>query len=334
MTATPLMIRGLERAGFENIAYGTALVGFNWMGFVFEFFCLGLFLDLLIFIYKGLRRISKKKVAVSGRRFFAVVTLLSFSICLYGSYEASHIRRHDITIATNKLPGEAKSLTIVQISDVHLGLLTGRERLEDIIKKIKRINPDLLVCTGDLLDSQGDGLTELAALLRKVSPRLGKFAVTGNHEMYTGIEKSKKFLDDAGFTVLDGRIASPEGVITLAGVGDRGDRDLPGQPDDETKILQETDPGAFVIFLKHRPIVKKESIGHFDLQFSGHTHQGQLFPFNFITRMKFPVPTGKLIKLARGHLYVSRGTGTWGPPIRILAPPEITVFTLMAVENF
>jgi predicted MPP superfamily phosphohydrolase len=180
------------------------------------------------------------------------------------------------------------------------------------------------------VDGRGNDLSEAAAQLREIRPRYGKFAVTGNHEFYAGIDEAIDFTVKAGFTTLRGGVATVASVVDLVGVDDPGRHGLgfQGYPFDR-EVLARASGGRFTIFLKHQPLVEKESAGAFDLQLSGHTHKGQIFPFSLITRLVFPFHAGSY-RLADGALlHVNRGTGTWGPPVRFLSPPEITVIDLM-----
>ncbi|MGZ6222845.1 MAG: metallophosphoesterase, partial [Syntrophales bacterium] len=186
------------------------------------------------------------------------------------------------------------------------------------------------VSTGDLVDGQIDTLTEQAMLLRDVQPRYGKFAITGNHEFYAGLDQALDFTRAAGFAVLREEAIAVAGVINIAGVDDPT-VDALGLPQEisETKLLSGLSHRNFTVLLKHRPVVDKDSVGHFDLQLSGHTHNGQIFPFNLVVRRFYQLITGYFNLPNDAHLYVSRGTGTWGPPIRFLSPPEITVIDLI-----
>jgi predicted MPP superfamily phosphohydrolase len=160
---------------------------------------------------------------------------------------------------------------------------------------------------------------------------LGAYAVTGNHEYYAGLEHSLRFLRNAGFTVLRGEAARAGGII-LVGVDDPTAMSS-GQSTilDTGKALASVSANNFVVLLKHQPVVDSDT--KFDLQLSGHTHGGQIFPFVYLTRLRYRVHTG-LTELADGRLlYVSRGVGTWGPPIRLFAPPEITLITIAGANK-
>jgi predicted MPP superfamily phosphohydrolase len=169
-------------------------------------------------------------------------------------------------------------------------------------------------------------------MLAGISPQYGMYAVLGNHEYYAGLQNSLDFLRRAGFRVLRKEQAKIAECLTIAGVDDpTGARWGDAGGSDEKGLLASPIQHRFTILLKHRPAVHPESRGRFDLQLSGHVHKGQIFPFNLLTWFFFPVSAG-LNQLDDGsRLYVSRGTGTWGPPIRFLAPPEITVIDLMPV---
>ncbi|MEK6776566.1 MAG: hypothetical protein AABY87_06780 [bacterium] len=172
-----------------------------------------------------------------------------------------------------------------------------------------------------------DGLSELMAGIR---PRYGKFAVMGNHEYYAGIGQTLDFTRKAGFTMLRDEGVSAGCGISIAGVDDPAGRRY-GLKDQvsEKALLQGLPHGPFTLLLKHRPVVDQGSVGLFDLQLSGHVHKGQIFPFNLIAWFYYPLRAGESVLGNGSHLYVSRGSGTWGPPIRFLAPPEITVIELV-----
>jgi predicted MPP superfamily phosphohydrolase len=222
---------------------------------------------------------------------------------------------------------------IVQISDVHLGLIVRQNRLAKILKRVNAAHPDLLVSTGDLVDGQLNELEGLAEQIRQVRAPLGKYAVSGNHEFYAGIGTALKFTQAAGFTVLRGRGLTVSGVLNLAGVDDpAGSRFGTGRTVSEKALLTDLPRSAFTVLLKHRPMPDDESIGLFDLQLSGHTHKGQIFPFTILIDLMYPKSAGLLELDAGARLYVSRGSGTWGPPIRFLSAPEVTVIDLISAE--
>jgi len=207
---------------------------------------------------------------------------------------------------------------------VHLGLIVRESRLEKILAKVQEAEPDLIVSTGDLVDGQLNNLTELGKMLEQVNPPFGKIAVTGNHEFYAGLPDSLDFTNKAGFMILRNETINVKG-IAFVGVDDQVSERFGEKPEEnEFDLLRRQRRSMFTVLLKHRPVVDQKSVGLFDIQLSGHTHKGQIFPFNFFTWYSFRYPNGMNI-LESGYLYISNGTGTWGPPVRFIAPPEVTI---------
>jgi predicted MPP superfamily phosphohydrolase len=268
----------------------------------------------------------------SSRISFFIPFILSILIAIYSSFEAKNIKIERVTIRSPKIPESAGKLRIVQISDVHLGLIVRKERLKRILKEVKAAEPDLLVSTGDLVDGQINGLPGLAELLREINPRYGKFAITGNHEFYAGLKQAMDFTEKAGFTILRGEGLTIAGLFNIAGVDDPAGKNYgPFGEVEEKELLSGLPTGKFTLFLKHRPLLDRNAIGLFDLQLSGHTHKGQIFPLSLITRLFYPADSGYLALQNNSHLYVSRGSGTWGPPIRFLSPPEVTMIEILPI---
>jgi len=335
LVATPVAVRLLDRQGAFLFARGVAYLGYTWMGLVFLLFCLSLCVDLYNLAMRLVAVLTGSPIAsllLTGKKAFLTLLLLGLALALWAMAEAWRIRLEHLEINTARLPSHLNQLKVAQISDLHLGLMVGEQRLERVFSLIREANPDLLVCTGDLVDAQMDHLNHLASLLDEVKPPLGKFAVLGNHEFYAGIDLSEQFLRLAGFTLLRGTRDLPGGLVAIVGVDDpaalyRQSGSL--SPDEqEAEALAAPRRRPFTLLLKHRPSVRPESFGQYDLQLSGHTHKGQMFPFTLITRLWFPRQDG-LYRLEGGSLlYVSRGTGTWGPPMRFLAPPEVTLITV------
>jgi len=235
-----------------------------------------------------------------------------------------------VIIKTPKIPAEVGTLTIALISDVHLGLIVREERLKRILSVVASAEPDILVSTGDLVDGQINNLTGLANILETIDPKYGKFAVTGNHEFYAGLDETLHFTEKAGFTVLRGEARTVAGVINIAGVDDQtGAYSGLSKTVSEKALLSKLPRDKFTLLLKHGPMVDENALGLFDLQLSGHTHNGQIFPFSLISRFFFPINAGLVHLSHNSDIYVSRGSGTWGPPIRFLSPPEITVIKLI-----
>jgi len=337
MVFAPVIVRITERYGLELFVRILSLIGYTWMGFAFLFFSCSLLLDIYrLLIHTGglIFQTSFPSLAPSPRIAFVIPFVLTAAITLYGYFEALSIRTERIVIESPKIPEQVGKITIVQISDIHLGLIVGRGRLKRILREVKRAEPDILVSTGDLVDGQSDNLRGLAELLKTVTPPYGKFAVTGNHEFFAGLEQALQFTEEAGFKVLRGEALNVASILNIAGVDDpTGRRFSLYKGVSEKTLLSELPQEQFTILLKHIPIVDDSANGLFDLQLSGHTHKGQIFPFNLLTRLFYSVDSGLVRVSHNSHLYVSRGSGTWGPPIRFLAPPEVTVIELVPKDT-
>ena len=333
MVAAPFLGR-LLRDG-SALFNAAEFVTFVWMGIAFYLFMLNLGVDLYNLAAAIARWVAPAggPPALGGPRLFWAIAAAAALIVSWAAIEAWNVRLRRIVVPTAKLAPGTPPLRIVQVSDIHLGLLVGRRRLEPILERVREARPDLLVATGDMLDAVGDHLEPLAAMWRDITPRLGKFAVTGNHEYYTGIPGAVAFLEGAGFRVLRDEAAVLPGLATVIGKEYRAPRGLPGSPERPRRLsdlMLDRDPALFTLLLNHLPTGFEEEAAPLgvDLQLSGHTHDGQLFPFRWLVRLSFRHLAG-LHRQGGSLLYVSRGTGTWGPPLRFLAPPEVTVFELV-----
>ncbi|NPU83190.1 MAG: metallophosphoesterase [Syntrophaceae bacterium] len=330
MVLIPIAVHFLERIGQERAACLAAWSGYLWMGALFFAFCLFLTID----VWNGAVRIGAAATGADGSAWRigarpAALLALGGAVLLsgYSAWEATRFRTERITLASARI---STPVRIVQISDVHVGFIIDTDCIGRIVAAVEAERPDLVVSTGDLVDGQIDSLAGPMQRLRDLKPRLGKYAVTGNHEYYAGLEQALAFTEGAGFTVLRGEGRAAGGVLNLAGVDDATGIQAGLAPAvDERAILSGLDNRLFTILLRHRPDVRSETAGLFDLQLSGHTHKGQIFPFSLLVRMVFPHLAGDYRLTGGGLLHVSRGTGTWGPPMRFLAPPEITVIDLV-----
>jgi predicted MPP superfamily phosphohydrolase len=332
MVVAPVLVRITERHGFEEPARILAYIGYCWMGFLFLFFSASLAIDIYrLLLYAAGLALHRDLSAFSpsARNIFLMAFSSALCISVYGYFEALNLRTERIVVKSSKIPAGIGRIRVVQVSDVHLGLIVRSDRLRRIVREIRVADPDILVSTGDLVDGQIDGLAMLVDALHDIKPKYGKFAVTGNHEYYAGIDQALDFTRKAGFIVLGGESAETAG-ITIAGVNDPTGYQIGiDKKMDEKELLSKHSTEQFTLFLKHRPVIEKKSIGLFDLQLSGHIHKGQLFPFSLVTRFFYPLGTGFTRLPDNAEIYVSRGTGTWGPPIRFMAPPEVTVIDLI-----
>ncbi|MEN6437665.1 MAG: metallophosphoesterase [Syntrophobacter sp.] len=322
----PVGARLLERADHHVLARISAFAGYSWMGFIFYAFWFFLLLGAAELIFKLANVVAGSSLpTVTGRMAVLGVLAASLAVNIHGYFEAGNLRVERFSIPTAKLPPGVDRVRIAQISDIHLGLLTGAERVEAILAKVKTESPDILVCTGDLVDGDMNRIDNLPAVFATMKPRLGKYAVTGNHEIYAGLAEAIQAERSYGFKVLRGEITNVGNILNVAGVDDPA----AGMAVDEKTLLGAAQNGLFTLLLKHRPEVDRDCLGLFDLQLSGHTHYGQIYPFRYIAQRVYPFQNGPYFLEKGTVLYTSRGSGTWGPPIRVLAPPEVTIIDIV-----
>jgi len=294
-----------------------------WMLFVlFTFFFL-----LLIGFVKKMTDLPLSSGAVLSVSFFLSLLLLGMGI-----KQANTVQTTVIKVPTSKLPQGCERLRIVQLTDLHLGPFVGLPLLAQILRKVRDVDPDIVVVTGDLADGRLTGRKREIGMLRRIRPRYGMYAVPGNHDYYDDIDEAVFFMESGGMKVLRTEAVEAGGII-IAGADDK-DHLIKQQWNlsrSETMVLshEKEQREKFLLLLRHRPIVEKGTEGHFDLQLSGHTHGGQLFPL-LSSRHRIPGYARGLKKLkCGGFLYVSNGAGFVGPPVRLLAPPEIAVIDLV-----
>jgi len=338
MTIIPLLVHGSEQFGMKRTALLIAWPGYLWMGFLFIFTSTQLFTNAILFCYQlVIRQLCRRKPKfTSSLNACRLALFIAVVASVYAFIEAGQIRSEHVVISSSKLPSTISRIRIVQVSDLHIGLLLREDRLKRILEKIREAGPDILVSTGDLVDGKLNrdfGISELdplAALLASVPAPSGKFAVIGNHEVYAGLPQAVAFSRAAGFKMLRNQSVQLTNGITISGVDDRAvnPKSL-ADPVVETALLNSVSHNSFHLLLKHRPEILPESDGRFDLQLSGHVHGGQIFPFNFLVRLKHPIPCGTTTTKAGSLIYVSRGAGTWGPPMRLFAPPEVTIIDIV-----
>ncbi len=322
MTLSPLILWQIAKQNWHSVTIALSWLTYLWMGFLFLFFCIAMVFDFgyVVATILGFRWPLNEALML---RTAGSLALLAAG---YGFIEAGRLPVEQIRITTPKLPPSVGRVTIAQISDLHLGAIRRGEFLDRIMVRLQELKPDIVVATGDILDGQGNDIDDLATRFLGYRPPKGAYAIIGNHEYYAGLEHSLRFLNEGGFTVLRGESETAGGIV-LVGVDDPSLGAQAREPSVETrKALSSSQQSAFIVLLKHQPMVDGDI--PFDLQLSGHTHGGQIFPFGYITRFTYHVNTG-LTQLADWRrLYLSRGAGTWGPPIRVLAPPEITLITI------
>jgi len=242
----------------------------------------------------------------------------------YLNAAAPRLKKLEIRLDDKKLPPEGIRLAVA--SDIHLGVLIGNSRLERLVDEINRMSPDAILLAGDILDEDLAPVIEqnLGETLKGLSARYGVYAVTGNHEYIGGVDEAVGYLEDHGIHMLRDSLALVGGLFYVAGREDRSIAAFKGERrKDLGEILAHVDRKRPIVLLDHQPFHLEEAERNgVDLQISGHTHHGQLWPFNLITSAIYELSYGYK-KKGNTHILVSSGFGTWGPPVRVGTIPEI-----------
>ncbi|MFI8999661.1 metallophosphoesterase [Streptomyces sp. NPDC053541] len=243
----------------------------------------------------------------------------------YGVLRGPRVKR--VTVPLAKLPRAAHGYRIAVVSDIHLGPILGRAHTQRIVDTINATQPDLVAVVGDLVDGSVADLGPAAEPLAGLRSRDGAFFVTGNHEYFSGADAWVDHVRELGLRPLRNARVEIGAGFDLAGVDDvAGERE--GQGPDFARALGDRDRARTAVLLAHQPIVIDDAVRHgVDLQLSGHTHGGQLWPGNLVAELANPTVAG-LERYGDTQLYVSRGAGAWGPPVRVGAPSDITVVEL------
>jgi predicted MPP superfamily phosphohydrolase len=241
------------------------------------------------------------------------------------------VRIEKVLVRLRKFPAKLGGFKVVQITDLHIGPTLGKTWLEDVVARVNAQDPDIVAITGDLVDGSVADLSEHTAPLAKLRAKHGVFFVTGNHEYYSGADEWIAHLRTMGIQVLRNQhvtIGEGDDVFHLAGVDDFASGRWPGHGPDLAGALAGRDESRAVVLLAHQPKqifeAVKQGVG---LQISGHTHGGQIYPWGYMVKLDQPYLAG-LDRRGDTQIYTSRGTGYWGPPMRVLVPSEISVIEL------
>jgi predicted MPP superfamily phosphohydrolase len=316
-----------------------------WLGFAFQTFFLLVAIDLI----RGLAWLARALLgmgpvfpdpgqALEVWRVAAIsvvaITALATVFAIWWGLTRLAIRRIEIPI--NGLPKVLDGFTIAHLSDLHLDLVHGRAWLAEVVRKTNALGPDLIAITGDLAEGSVSQFGGEVEPLRDLSAPKGSFFVTGNHEYFHDLPGWLELLEEMGIRVLRNEripIGGDGAGFDLAGVDDHdGGRIAPDHGPDLVKALQGRDPSRPVVLMAHQPRIMREAArANVDLVLSGHTHGGQIWPFSYLVYLQQPYVRG-LRELNGTRLYLSSGTGFWGPPMRLGTTAEIALITLRSAE--
>ncbi|HTP79363.1 MAG TPA: metallophosphoesterase [Bacteroidota bacterium] len=255
-----------------------------------------------------------------------ILGALVLVVVVAGHLNASNPRIRKLDISIPKNSRALKSLNIVAASDIHLGTIIGRRKLDRIVSQINSLSPDLVLLPGDIFDEDIGPVIKknLGEMLRSIRSKYGVIAVTGNHEYIGGVEPACSYMTAHGILVLRDAVTTIGDSVLVVG---REDRSISGFAGKKRKSLDEilagVDKSYPIILMDHQPFTLDEAVANgVDFQISGHTHHGQIWPFGYIARKIYEVSWGYK-KKGSTHIYVSCGVGTWGPPVRTGNRPEI-----------
>jgi uncharacterized protein len=330
----------LGRATAIPGARAVSFAAFTWMGVAF-------LLIVAVFLGDVVRWIVSAAAAFTGtavidherRRLLArgLAGAASASATVLGAISVrsatSEVQVHEVNVALGRLPRTLSGLTLVQLTDMHIGSTVAKDFAATVVEKTNALRPDAVVITGDLVDGSVLALREQVAPLARLRARFGVYFVTGNHEYYSGVDQWIREIERLGIRVLRNErvtIGDQGGSIDLAGVDDPGgDGFGPQRGPDYAKAFRDLDPEREIVLLAHRPRqVIEAAKANVGLHLAGHTHGGQIWPWGYLVRLTEPYVQGLHRHTERTQIYVSPGTGHWGPPMRLFTPAEITKVVL------
>jgi hypothetical protein len=317
--------RILVHFGFPRTGNLVQALGAAWMGALF----LTLACFLLADLATGFGRLLPSHLSTLRLGALAAAGLLSV-VALVQGLRAPVVS--EVGVHLLGLPPSMDGTVVVQLSDLHLGGILGRAWLERRVAQVQALHPDLIAVTGDLVDGDVEEVESLLPSLQKLRAPLGVWAVTGNHEFYAGADRCVALMERAGFTVLRDRAQEAAPGLVLAGVDDLTARRQFRLDGDPVTRAMEGRPQGVTIFLCHSPLqTERASVLGANIMLSGHTHAGQLWPFGYLVRLAYPRIEGRY-DMSGMTLMVCRGTGTWGPPMRLFRPSEILRITLLTAR--
>ena len=326
---TFVLARFMERAypcGFTGVI---TWIGSFWLAFMLYFILIAVFIDFarminhFFHIFPQLFYVDYPKTKlITLLSSIALVTV----IVVVGFINARMPLIRKLDMHVGKVVKGDKALTIVMASDIHLGTIIAKRKANRLVATINDLHPDIVLFAGDVVDEDLAPVIKnnLGANLMQIKSKLGVYAITGNHEYIGGVEPAVKYLTEHGLTMLRDTAILIDQRFYLVGREDRDRSRFTGKQRKElSELMQQVDTSRPVILLDHQPFNLERSVEQgVDLQLSGHTHHGQMWPFNYITTAMYEISCGyKLI--GKTHFYVSTGFGTWGPPVRLGNRPEI-----------
>lgn len=324
-----LLGRILEGLWFSKLNQALIWIGSFWLGAMVYFLLIVLFLDLLRLINHWFPLfpafITSNYIRTKEVTGLVAVVVVAITV-IAGYINALNPRIRTLNLDIPKNANGPKAVNLVVVSDIHLGTIVGRSRLSRIVDGVNKLHADLVILPGDIVDEDlGPVIRQnLGETLKNIKSVFGVIAITGNHEYIGGVEKACKYLSEHNILVLRDSVVKINDDFYIVGREDRSKKGFTGisrKPLEE--LMAQVDKNYPVILLDHQPInLAQAVVNGADLQISGHTHRGQIWPLSYITDLIYEVSYGYK-KKGNTQFYVSSGAGTWGPPLRIGTSPEI-----------
>lgn len=303
-----------------NITKGLNVIGSLYLGL---FFYLAIFFTISYLVTKILR-LNKINLYIPS---LFIVLLLFF----FGIYSANNTKFRNYDIQLDTRLSNSDSIKIAMISDIHLGYVFDKKHLSQMVSELNKINADVIIIAGDLIDSDLDPVIEedMIPLLKELKSTYGTYIALGNHDCYTeNISKLTKLLEDNKVTVLNDEYTLINNDFYIIGRIDEAITDYGGSRKSLADIIKNTNDSKPKIVIEHVPDSIDEAIlNNINLMLSGHTHNGQVFPLNLVISLLYKLSYG-YEKFNNTHVVVSSGYGTWGPPVRLGKASEISIITL------
>lgn len=331
--------RVLERFYPSVLTDWLVKLGSVWLGAMLYFTLFFIAIDLLRLIGYSATQIFKTanfSSVLLGGKSLLFVSISVFSLLVYGYVNALHPRVSRVEVKTSKYLNPQGRLVLAVASDIHLGTVISNGRLSRLVSLINNYNPDAVLLAGDIFDEDIGPVIKrnMGNLIAEIQSKHGVFAVTGNHEYIGGANPAVDYLTRHGVQVLRDSSVLVNNSFWIIGREDRQAKYMANYTRKGiAQLIERVDSSKFLVLLDHQPYNLFEAYENsIDLQLSGHTHHGQLWPFNYITGAIFEVSSG--YRFINGtHFYVSPGFGTWGPPMRIGNRPEIAIIEITSVVN-
>lgn len=312
----------------QSIQNKIQLIGYYWLAFLMYFIMFTIIIDILQFIINKIRKSRNVNLKETGNSYFYILAVfLAIILILYGSIHAQSTKVNHYSVNINKNAGNIKKLNVVMVSDIHIGAIINKQRVDKMVTEINKLNPDIIFIAGDTVDSEYQPLVDYdcKSSFLKLKSKYGTYIIPGNHEYFgSNPEKTLSYYKASGFNLLTDQYVLVDNSFYVVGRDDASSRKISGEKRAKlSDVMNGINKNLPVIVLDHQPVdLKEPETEGVDLQLSGHTHAGQMFPANLLVKAMYEDYWGYK-RVNNFNLIVSSGYGTWGPPMRIGTDCEI-----------